>query len=420
MTISLTNGSPVYEHPPFSYLNRSAHCWFSFNNMIMCTIQKFYEVRFNHTKLKKSFCRRLLRVPAVLAMTLSFCGKSVLAAGSCAGAAISGASVDTVNGPWTCHINDPGDKVSMVANASDYDSTSEGCACGEGNNITLAATTWVVSSGVLDSATGSANSWKAGTSIGNKTLTVTFKDDSSNPLCDDNDKEVQKTLTAFKVGVHLASSGGSSLTRWEDDAPGPIGFQGDWQLNKILTSSSASDGRSSVATWTLKNNPAGTPMKKYIHATTHAAAFGGGDNSGRIYAVTADNDSDGSGPFGLIDISLSAGFVSLTPNLGTDGDETVAVLAAAAGFSSELHSDYSRKVELVSATTTGPSDTKGISHSPGDAQLIGSHDHSARAEWEISYEMKKVASGGNWASAEVEIEMIYDWGVTETNPYYGS
>src|SRR5262245_55280414 len=309
---------------------------------------------------------RIALITTIVVLLLVATSDRCVAAGSCAAPAITNMAVDTTNGPWSCHINDATDKVAMQASATDTDQTaSDPCHCESGNRINLAATTWVVSDGVLDSPTGATNQWKAGSSIGSKTLTVTFKDMDDGADCDDDDVVVQKTLTAFKVGVNLATSGGSSCTWWEDTVPGGIGFGGQLTENAILGTAPAakSDGANSVATWTLNMNPSGTPMKQHIHA--NASAWGGaGSTAGRVYCVTANSDWFDYGKATLT-VSVSLGLVSFTASHDFMSDNAVSTLSAGAAMGSELHADYTTcKIELKSATTTGPSDTKQISHSP--------------------------------------------------------
>lgn len=346
----------------------------------------------------------------------------------CANGTISGASVDTTNGPWTCHIDDASDKVHMTANAWDFDLSDNSppscCNCPSGDRIDLPSTSWSITSGVLDSATGTTNRWKAGTSIGHKTLTVIFMDLNDGPRCDDPNVQITQTLTAFKVGVHLATSGGSSLTRWEDSAGGGnVGLGGTLSLDHILTGNPnpARAGASTVATWTLRNNPAGTAMKQNIRAWAHASGGNlGGPNQGRIYGVTADSDWDvGANGSASMSFSFSYGLVGISYIHRLGDDDNLSTLSAGAGFASELHNDFEEKISLVSLTTTGPNDTEIFSHSPADARLTGDHGESKQAEWEIGYRLERKMSGSNWAAAEVDIDLSYLWTVTNTPPSYG-
>lgn len=326
---------------------------------------------------------------------------AVMGAGICAPPAISAASVDTT-GTWSCHINDSGDKVEMTASAHDYDDEACGCNPVGGDRIDLSATTWEIASGTLDSATGASNGWTAGNAKGQYTLTVTFKDKNDGALYDDDDKEVQKTLTAFKVGIHLSTSGGSSLTTWEDGAANE-GFGGflDLGLN-VLVYSEETDADSTTATWTLQVDPDGTPIKGNIRGW--ADPYG----NGYIRGVTADSDrfDDGSATFS---ISVSLGLVSFSYSQSLAGDDNVSVCSVGAGFGSEIHVDYAQKIELVSRNKNGPLDNKGVSHDPSEAAITGKPGTSKQAEWEYGYKMQKEESGGNWAAAECDGEVHYQW-----------
>lgn len=366
--------------------------------------------------------RTILTAVSVSAAT--FIATPVLAAGPCAGTPIQNAAVDTTNGPWSCHINDNSDKVALLATANDYDDTSEPCNCFSGDRINLAATTWVASDGSLDSPTGSTNAWKAGTSIGSKTLTVTFKDLNDGADCDDDDVQVQKSLIAFKVGCNLATSVGNSVTVWETDQGGASAY-GELivDTNQIggPTDLNSEANLNSVANWTLKVNPGGTAIKQNVHAKAHAEGHDGGTTPtlGRLYGLTADSDWDvGANGSANVRISINLGLVSLGFTFDLTGDDNLAALAAAAAFGSELHNDYSQKLELVSETTTGPSDTKTISHNPNDATMTGADGFNKQAEWEIGYKIQKKVTAGNWATGECKIEMEYIWGIVDT-PWYG-
>jgi len=120
-----------------------------------------------------------------------------LAAGVFSDPPISAKSINTT-GTWTCHLEDSNDKVEMTASANDYDECPWSSG---GNRIDLASTTWEIDEGTLDSATGATNAWKAGSTTGQYTLTVTFKDLDDGADLDDDDSEKQQTLIAFKVGV---------------------------------------------------------------------------------------------------------------------------------------------------------------------------------------------------------------------------
>lgn len=37
----------------------------------------------------------------------------------------------------------------------------------------------------------------------------------------------------------------------------------------------------------------------------------------------------------------------------------------------------------------------------------------------MKYRLEKRTDSGNWAAAEIEMDMMYEWGVTDTLPYYG-
>jgi hypothetical protein len=322
-------------------------------------------------------------------------------------------AVDTTNGPWTCHINDGDDAVNMTASAHDYDQ------CIQGDRINSAATKWEVTSGTLEHATGSTSAWTAGTSIGEKTLTVTFDDLDDGADYDDDSTGVafvQKTLTAFKVGVHLGTSKGSNLTKWETDSSGgTIGVGGSLNVDHILTTPDHSVQDNCEATWTLRVEPDGTPMKGNVRAW--AGAWGG---QGRIVGITADSDWDvGGGGSASFSVTLTLGLVSFSYNGNLDGDDNLSYCSVGVGFASQIHNDYSDKIELTSDTTTGPTATKGISHAPDDAAIVGKPNTTTkRAEWEVGHKMEKKTTEGNWAAAECEGNMNYTWTVTNTLPEY--
>ncbi len=345
-----------------------------------------------------------------------------LGAGSHAAPPISGATIDVTNGSPTCHVNDANDKVALSGNAIDNDQTGGCCPCVAGNRINLDATQWECTSGQLDSPTGATNSWKAGPNIGQYSVTATFHDQNDGAACDDDQVTKTITVTAFKVGIHLGTSGGGSFTRWEDSSGGTIGIGGSLSLNKVLTSNpNPPPGHAdSAATWTLKTSPAGTLMKQYIHAKAHA--WGGYLPStpiNRLDAVVSDSDWFDSGTAN-VSFGVQYGLVFIGTTILLPDNDNGSACAAGVGFGSQLHVDYvSCKAELVSQTTTGPRHSEMIEHSPADAWLIGGAGTSKQAEWEMQYKLEKKTIEPNWAAAEVSMYVNYAWGVTDTLPYYG-
>ena len=351
--------------------------------------------------------RKLVLTPLII-MSLTLMAKGE---GQYADPAISNATVSTT-GTWTCHINDTNDKVEMSASATDYD-----CAGGPpGDRINLAATQWSVPAGwgTLQHQTGASNNWTAGAQKGQTTLTVTFHDLDDGADYDDDGEPVQKQLTAFRVGAHLGTSAGSSLTKWENSNVEPRGLGGSLNADHILTTSNHTDGDNSEATWSLRVDPDQTPIKGNIRAW--AGAWGA---QGRIRGVVADSDWDvGGGGDASMSVTLSLGIVSFSYTQSLSGDDNLSLLSVGYGFASQLHTDASDEIELISSTTTGPSETKGISHSPDDAAIVGKPEASKRAEWEVGHKLQRKLDGSNWAAAECEANMNYGWLLTGTLPVY--
>jgi hypothetical protein len=360
-------------------------------------------------------------------VVMLMCQRAATAA-DCKGPPISAASVDTINGPWTCHINDASDKVQMVASAHDYDdNTTEGCDCGEGDRIDLASTVWQVSSGVLDYSTGVANNWMAGTSVGSKTLTVTFKDYADNPDCDDPDVDVTKTLTAFKVGCHLfETSLGQSEMVWEDDTTttserqlsGALGKDED-QIHRETTGDT-NDGSSSAPTWTLKTSPADTAMKKNIHASGTASVGGTqGTRSSNIRATANDNDWFNNGIANL-NISFDpGGYVTITPqSLSTLGDDNAGLSTIGVGFTSQIHTDFQRQSDAVSDGLVTDITWLSTAFVPSNGLMCGANGASKSGELEVKAYLRVLKASGKIAEASAGYWVYYAWGI-DPLPYYG-